>query len=679
MTADGEQTRVSGRLEGHRSVVVDGTTVVLLIVSDGGVRRLLLPEADVPADLEPGRRYDVTAVRYSLPPAAAAQTNERCPTCQDPLREAVAVDGQSAPIRLAARQFDLAEPFYVGTDLTRINPRVEGRTDDWRPMGNDDPHRYTAPDFVCDTCGEIYDARDLHVPAEEHPIGGEELQIHHMVDNRQTVGLAAGGATDIGNFRANIEAGYTPTPGAITTEGLFAEYYFETGGQTAATDALFRPRYATGVSEHPLTGTQQHVLGVGLDSTLDTADFERPRLDLVAVLDVSGSMDAAFDAYYYDEDGRQRSATDADTTKIEAATRALCALTEQLHETDRLGVVLYNNRAHVAKPLREVAATDMDAIRGHIREVAAAGGTNMADGFEAARDLLQDAPADPDTERRIVFMTDMMPNRGVTGESALHERFAAAADEGIHTTFVGVGLDENADLATAIADVRGANHYFIHAPEEFERRLGAEFEYMVSPLVFDLQLELESETCEVAAVHGAPDGGPGLQQATTLFPSPSTEAETRGGIVLVELDVPDPDASVDLVVSWEERDGQTHTERVTVDLPSAGPSFDHDGLRKATALARLAETLQAWAEAVHDREPTDDWLLADGPTGQERESVPLRVPEPFDEQFATLHRYLQAELTHTGDEALEQELALLERLCAVAEVEVDRPSGDGSA
>jgi len=169
------------------------------------------------------------------------------------------------------------------------------------------------------------------------------------------------------------------------------------------------------VSDHPISGKAERYLSVGLDSTLSVDEFERPRLDLVAVLDVSGSMDSPFDAYYYDEHGRKREAEDDAATKLDAATQSLCALTEQLHAEDRLGVVLYNHRAHVAKPLRDVGTTDMPAIRRHIREIAAGGSTNLADGFEAAVDMLVDGTPSPDVERRVVFMTDMMPNTGATG------------------------------------------------------------------------------------------------------------------------------------------------------------------------------------------------------------------------------------------------------------------------
>ncbi|GGJ04181.1 hypothetical protein GCM10008995_12480 [Halobellus salinus] len=166
----------------------------------------------------------------------------------------------------------------------------------------------------------------------------------------ETVGPAAGGAKDLANFRENVANGYTPQPAAISDEGLFYDYHFETGTRTES-DALFAPRYAAAVSDHPISGETERYLSVGLDSTLSVDEFERPRLNLVAVLDVSGSMDSAFDAYYYDEHGRKCEAEDDAATKLDAATQSLCALTEQLHAEDRLGVVLYRLPLYLAQTI----------------------------------------------------------------------------------------------------------------------------------------------------------------------------------------------------------------------------------------------------------------------------------------------------------------------------------------
>jgi Ca-activated chloride channel family protein len=664
----------------RRSVDCEGGRVHRLLVADKMGEQfaiLVTPDSSSLWDVRTGEKYKISGLLGSDPVNPTAATEANCPDCEGQLRSGHVVDTVGSAVAQAATDFDLSEPFGIVDEKTSVN-RVQEETavlDDWQPM-NESP-TVQPPDFVCKSCGRRIDRYELR---EQHESDFADEDILYECQSTavpaematETVGLAAGGAKDVGNFRENIANEYTPQPEAISDEGLFYDYYFETGERTES-DALFAPRYATAVSDHPLDGKTEQYLSVGLDSTLSVSDFERPRLDLVAVLDVSGSMDSPFDSYYYDEHGRKREAEDDTATKLEAATQSLCALTEQLHEDDRLGVVLFNSRAHVAKPLRDVGLTDMPAIRRHIQEIAAGGGTNLADGFEAALDMLMDGSSNPLVERRVVFMTDMMPNTGATSESELTKLFREAAVEGVHTTFIGMGLDANAELADTLSGIRGANHYFIHSASEFERRLGEEFDYMVTPLVFDLNLELQGDGYEVEDVHGSPSADATanrLMHVGTLFPSAKEDGEARGGVVLVRIEQTNPDAELELVASWTERGGGEHTERVSVTMPEESESFEHDGVRKAVALARYARELRTWAADVHKRADSatgvDDWLLPDQRGQHERESVPLVVPERYAERFESLQDYLAGEMEAVDDETLQQEVELLRTLCQEA-------------
>jgi Ca-activated chloride channel family protein len=154
----------------------------------------------------------------------------------------------------------------------------------------------------------------------------------------------------------------------------------------------------------------------------------------------------------------------------------------------------------------------------------------------------------------------------------------------------------------------------------------------------------------------------------TLFPSAKEDGEARGGVVLVRLDGAPADGEVDLVASWTERDGSDHSERATVTLPSEPERFDHDGIRKAVALARYARELRSWAREVHQRanggEGVDDWLLPDQRGEHERESVPLAVSDDWAARFADLRGALRCEREAVGDDDLQREVTLLARLLA---------------
>jgi len=546
--SDGAWEELMATIVGRRVIDCDMTLVQRLLVEsyDGAdVSILTVSATEKLTGLVAGDQYGFRDVVYCE--TKTEPTSEACPDCGGALRCGTALDSFEPSLRTAVDRLDLDGMVAVVTDQTRVaevQPDTEAETDDWVPMESSSPQPVSGPEFICMDCGHPVESQRLHAMNESASSGTVEQFRPSSFAADDSLGMATGGAADVTNVRENIRSGYTPQPDALATEGLFYDYYFQTGGTAPETEALFAPQYASALSEHPLTDEVEPYVAVGLDSNVSAAKFERPDLDLVAVLDISGSMDSQFDQYYYDEHRRRRETDAGEETKLSAAIESLCALTEQLEADDRLGVVLYNNRSHVAKPLRDVDTTDLPAIRQHIREITASGGTNLADGFEAAWELLADTPAEG-REQRVVFMTDMMPNAGATDEGELTSLFADAASTGVHTTFVGMGLDENADLVAALSGIRGANHYFVTSGEEFRQRLGAEFAYMVTPLVYDLALELDTEGCAIEAVAGSPsaDSATGrLMHVGTLFPSPKQDGETRGGIVLVRLDRDAPTA-----------------------------------------------------------------------------------------------------------------------------------------
>ena len=149
-------------------------------------------------------------------------------------------------------------------------------------------------------------------------------------------------------------------------------------------------------------GEKEYYLSVGLNSGLQAKDLQRKKLNLVVVLDISGSMTNRF--------GNARHVSDDDSlSKMELAKKSLIAMTRHLKDEDRFGVVLFNNSAQLAKPLSLVGETDMDAIRGHIAKIYANGGTNMEAGFQLGTELFGDMKNwnTSEYENRVIFFLPM--------------------------------------------------------------------------------------------------------------------------------------------------------------------------------------------------------------------------------------------------------------------------------
>ena len=493
-----------------------------------------------------------------------------------------------------------------------------------------------------------------------------------------TLGLSVGGAQDVANFRANIEHGYLPLATDITPEGLFYDYYFDTGSDHTC-DELFCPAYSKAVARNPLSGDMEAWLSVGLDSGLKAADFARPDLNLVVVLDVSGSMSSTLDSYYYDDPGSRPEFES--TTKMDAANRAVAGLTDMLGPDDRLGIVLFDNAAHVARPLLPMSGTDRDELKENIMRIYPDGGTYMEGGMRAGTGLFAGHEGH-DRANRIIFLTDAMPNVGDTSPGGLLGMVEANADAGIHTTFVGMGLDFNTELVDHISKVRGANYYSVHSADEFNKRMVDEFDFMVTPLVFDLELSLESDDWAISRVYGSPDADRAtgtILHVNTLFPSSSVDGEVRGGIILVRLEdrcIVDCTSPIMLRASYDTVDGASHVVESVVE-PFTDESYDNDGIRKGVLLARYADLMQSWI--VHQRAAVSSLTEYDKHFDDhgmlimwewpwlghwERQSVPLHVSDHYADAFSLFRPYFDAEAAAIGDDTLRQELDILAALIA---------------
>jgi Ca-activated chloride channel family protein len=494
------------------------------------------------------------------------------------------------------------------------------------------------------------------------------------------IGLSAGGAKDISNFRENINQGYLPLPSDVTYEGLFYDYYFDTGSLKEC-KKLFCPSYSYAVTADPFSKVPQYYLSVGLNSGIQ--DFQRKKLNLVVVLDFSGSMGSPFDEYYYDRFGNkiegERKEPIESKTKMQIADESVVALINHLQPDDRFGMVVFSDEAFLLDPLTSVADKDDRRLKSRILGIRETYGTNMEAGMQKATALFdQYLEADKsEYENRIIFLTDAMPNIGETGDIALYRMLDDNADHGIYTTFIGIGVDFNSELVESISKIKGANYYSVHSASEFKTRMDDEFDFMVTPLVFDLKLKLDSPGYEIEKVYGSPEADQAtgeLLKVNTLFPSKSEAGQVKGGVVLVKLKKLSEKNSARLIVSYEDRNGVKDSDEAVVNLEEVpADTYQNNGIRKAVLLTRYADLLKNWM--IDERTAAKrGWTIVPSVTlangivipielGEwERQSMPLTVSEPYRELFGQFQEYFQSESKAIGDSSLDQEENILEIL-----------------
>lgn len=509
--------------------------------------------------------------------------------------------------------------------------------------------------------------------------------------SQEKVGVAVGGAQDATTFRTNVEEGHVPRPSTLTYEGLYHDYVFDTGQQREC-ERTFCPSYSRAVTRDPVSNETEQFLTVGLNSGITKEEFDRQKLNLVVVLDTSGSMSSPFDEYYYDDDG-EKQRVERNAPKMDVAADSVATLTRKLGDDDRIGIVTYDDSASTVQSLERTGDLDMDQVRHRVRQQRADGGTNLDAGMRTARQMASDVPDGENRTTRVIYVTDAMPNLGDTGGASLENRMRDHAEDGIHTTFVGVGIDFNADLTESISTVEGANYYSVQSPSQFDDRMNEGFSYMVTPLVYNLTLGIDAEGYEVEHVYGSPraeESTAELLHVDTLFPSRSTGNESEGSVILVELHETDAAAEnreVTLTASYETLNGEYHeTTREVAFAKREAPHYDNSGVRKAVVLTEYATLVNNWM--VHERsggEETEveaDDSVERRELGQwEQQSVPLTVTGPYDDRIERFVAYFERHTEAMGAGEFQQDLAVLERLASDEgdqgeDDDAEEPAGD---
>lgn len=172
----------------------------------------------------------------------------------------------------------------------------------------------------------------------------------------------------------------------------------------------------------------------------DLPDDVRRPVSLAVVMDVSGSM--------------------AGRGKIDNARMAAAELVAQLGPQDSFSLITFSDQGRVLQPLTTVE--DAARIQRLIQGISPTGGTHLSSGVELGMDQL----SSPSLEgvRRVVVLSDGMANIGVTDPVALARMAGLNVEKGVSLSAIGLGLDYDEDLLTAMSDAGGGAYHFVDRP-----------------------------------------------------------------------------------------------------------------------------------------------------------------------------------------------------------------------
>ncbi len=411
-----------------------------------------------------------------------------------------------------------------------------------------------------------------------------------------------GGAQDITHFRSIASDVGMPRPESLTAEGLMGEYdlTLPAAARCAQTFCVVAEAMPAAL---PGRADDRQFVGLGFTSNIDEKTWQRVPLDLIAVVDKSGSMDGE------------------PLARVRASLRQVVG---QMREGDRFGIVLYGDTSAVYLQPTDVAQ-NRDAVLRAIDGIRSAGSTDMESGLRVGYDTaFSEAPRFKGNTRLMLF-TDEQPNVGRTDAASFIGMAEEASRRGVGLTTIGVGVQFDASLAAKVSSARGGNLFFLGSDGDVKAVFEKQLDTMVSELAHDLHLTLTPAAgWKISGVFGVPDGtmteAPGGAIRLTV---PTVFLSTNGGGIFATLakaenraDLPaatvNPgDAMVDVALDYRPADGGAVAADHVVARASVGtPST---ALREAHLLVDEYLALRGATTAFHQRnDPKTAFALLTG-------------------------------------------------------------------
>ncbi|MFC1704691.1 VWA domain-containing protein [Candidatus Omnitrophota bacterium] len=216
-----------------------------------------------------------------------------------------------------------------------------------------------------------------------------------------------------------------------------------------------------------LAGDEENiVVKVGL-AGLDIPNLDkRLPINVAVVLDKSGSMQSQ--------------------GKMERAKQGAIEVVERLTKDDIFSLIVYDSQPRVLIEAQYV--NNKDALIKTIYHIHAGGSTALYGGvtFGAAEIRKH---IDKEYINRVILLSDGLANVGPKTTEELAELGESLSLEGMTVTTIGVGLDYNEDLMTALADRSSGNSYFAEnsgdLPRIFAEEIGEAMTLMASDIHID--------------------------------------------------------------------------------------------------------------------------------------------------------------------------------------------------
>lgn len=409
-------------------------------------------------------------------------------------------------------------------------------------------------------------------------------------------------------FKAGLDEGIPPKISALTCNSLFSKYTFDVIQNS--TELLLDLSLQIHQSLNPFTLQLEKYLSIGLLGSEDGKNH-RENLNLVIALDISGSMNEVL-------------SKKSSRSKLALAISCVKNIFNKLTPEERIALITFNKNSTVIQDLNFKKNIIKENFFKSLDKLKAKGGTSLEVGYQPAIDMLQkqiiiDANEDPSSlikpkNHRIIFITDAMISDQSEADNLLKLNYEASKfPQNIFTSFIGVGVDFDTDLISKLTKVRGSNYFSAHSDEEFSKILERDFNYIVTPLAFNVYGQISSQKFEIQRTYGSDfdiEENPkedllmemkkgGVLRIDTLTAYEKSYHGVKGGIILVHLkekeevknDEMNEDYNIVVSVDYEDLNGKKHEMKKIIDAKllkelDNQEFYQCSGGRKALLLSR---------------------------------------------------------------------------------------------
>jgi Ca-activated chloride channel homolog len=272
--------------------------------------------------------------------------------------------------------------------------------------------------------------------------------------------------------RRFISSGSLPPAGAVRIEELLN--YFSTAARSSSDANQSEPLVAK-VEVAAAPWAPAHRLVRITLAGHEPPPTNRPSANLVFLLDVSGSMDAA--------------------NKLPLIQQSMRILVDRLQPNDRVAIVTYAGASGVLLP--STPASDGHAILAALDRLTPAGSTNGAMGLDLAYDIAK-ANFVEGGINRVVLCTDGDFNVGPTTEAALAQLVEDKASTGVTLNALGFGLAQPRDATLEMLAYKGhGSHGYINTRRDADKLLAEQIGATLLAVARDVKVQVEFNPARV--------------------------------------------------------------------------------------------------------------------------------------------------------------------------------------